>query len=280
MRAPSPSRRRSSASLTASSGSTAADDSGEVEIARECELGEARQVGCCVSRAVVRAADPLVGEELDRRKRDVDAFGRESDDDCGSAGPQAVPGEAHRLRAPDDLERVVGAAAGQPRHARGGRRRAGLDRVRRSARKRELELRRVEVDRDDRIGAGEAERRDDLEADAAASDDDSRLAGCTRAAFRTAPKAVTTPQPRSEACHSGSSRGSGTAPAAGTTVRSAKQAVMSPCWSGVPSGSESRDVPSMRTPRGPFSPAGMQRWKRPARHSAHVRHAGTMQKPT
>ena len=37
---------------------------------------------------------------------------------------------------------------------------------------------------------------------------------------------------------------------------------------------------TMRTPRGPFSPAGRQRLKRPARHSSHVRQAGTMQNAT
>ena len=36
----------------------------------------------------------------------------------------------------------------------------------------------------------------------------------------------------------------------------------------------------MSVPRGPFSPAGTHRWKRPAAHSSHVRQAGTMQKPT
>ena len=39
----------------------------------------------------------------------------------------------------------------------------------------------------------------------------------TRAALRTAPTAVTTPQPSSDACQSGSAAGIGTAQAAGTT---------------------------------------------------------------
>ena len=47
-----------------------------------------------------------------------------------------------------------------------------------------------------------------------------------------------------------------------------------------PSVSESLEVPTMSVPRGPFSPAGTHRWNRSAEHSAHVRHAGTMQKPT
>ena len=49
--------------------------------------------------------------------------------------------------------------------------------MRRSARSRELELRRVEVDGDDRARARDAERGDDLQPDATAADDDRRLAG-------------------------------------------------------------------------------------------------------
>ena len=45
-----------------------------------------------------------------------------------------------------------------------------------AARESELELRRIEVDRDDRVGAREAQRRDHLQADAAATDHRSRLA--------------------------------------------------------------------------------------------------------
>ena len=47
--------------------------------------------------------------------------------------------------------------------------------MRRAACERELELRRIEVDGDDRLGAGETERRDDLQSDTAAADHGSRL---------------------------------------------------------------------------------------------------------
>ena len=92
----------------------AGDHARQVELARERELRELREIARGVSGAVVRAADRLVGEELDRGKRDVDVLRGEADDDRGSAGPQAVPGESHRLGVADHLERVVGAAARDP----------------------------------------------------------------------------------------------------------------------------------------------------------------------
>ena len=89
--------------------------------------------------------------------------------------------------------------------------------------------------------------------------------GWTPAALRTAPIPVTTAQPRSAACQSGSSRGSGTAPPAATTVRSAKQAVRSPCFRVVPSASRSRLVPSISIPRAPCSATTSHRFGFPAR---------------
>ena len=101
-----------------------------------------------------------------------------------------------------------------------------------------------------------------------------------RATLRTAPMPVTAPQPSSAACHSGTPGASGTTPAAATTVRSAKHATVRPCWSGVPSGSASRDVPSISVPRNPASPAGPQSVGRPARQALQAPHDGIMQKTT
>ncbi len=102
----------------------------------------------------------------------------------------------------------------------------------------------------------------------------------TRPTFRTAPNPVTTPQPSSAACHSGSSRGTGTAPPAATTAYSAKHAVCRPCCSGVPSGRRSRLVPSISNPRMLFAVAGSHRFGRPARQVRHARQAGTKQNAT
>ena len=55
------------------------------------------------------------------------------------------------------------------------------------------------------------------------------LSPTRRRARLTAPIPVTTPHPSSAACHSGIEGGSGTAPAAGTTAYSAKQATIRPC---------------------------------------------------
>ena len=90
----------------------------------------------------------------------------------------------------------------------------------------------------------------------------------TRAALRTAPTAVTTPQPSSDACQSGSAAGIGTAHAAGTTARSAKQATKLKCCAGRPSASRSRLVPSSSIPAHARSPATSQRLRRPAAQAA------------
>ena len=102
----------------------------------------------------------------------------------------------------------------------------------------------------------------------------------TPAALRTAPAPVTTPQPSSEACHSGMSAVSGTAPAAATTVRCAKHAVIRPCWSVSPAPSCRREVPSISVPRSALRPAGSQRLRRPARQARHCPHDGTNENAT
>ena len=101
----------------------------------------------------------------------------------------------------------------------------------------------------------------------------------TRPALRTAPIPVTTPHPRSAACQSGSLAGIFTAPAAATTVCSAKHAVISACWSVVPFECN-RLVPSMSVPAKPFFPAGSQRFGRPDRQARHERQAGTKESAT
>src|SRR5262245_3776115 len=102
----------------------------------------------------------------------------------------------------------------------------------------------------------------------------------TFATFATAPAPVTTPQPRSAACHSGSSSGIRTAPPAATTVYSEKHAVRRPCWSVVPSGRRRRLVPSMSIPVTPCSATTSQRFGFPARQYRHERHAGTKHSAT
>ena len=101
----------------------------------------------------------------------------------------------------------------------------------------------------------------------------------TRATLRTAPKPVTTPQPSSAACQSGSSREILTALAAATTVRSAKHAVSRPCWSVSPFTCR-RLVPSSSVPATLHLPAGSQRLRRPDRQARQLPHAGTSAKAT
>ena len=110
---------------------------------------------------------------------------------------------------------------------------------------------------------------DHLQPDAAAADHARRSRpAATRATLRTAPTPVTTPQPSSAACHSGSSVGIGTAPRAATTQRSAKHAVMQDVLQRrAVRRARSRDVPSISIPAQPCSPAGSHRLGRPARQA-------------
>ena len=73
-------------------------DAREVEIAGERERGEPGKIGGGVPRSVVRAADALVGEELDRGEGDLHSFGASPTTTAVPPRPDAVPGEAHRLR--------------------------------------------------------------------------------------------------------------------------------------------------------------------------------------
>ena len=88
------------------------DDPREVDLARERERREPRQLCRRVTRAVVGAAQRLLGEELDRRQRHLDARAARA-----RRRPPSPPGrstsQASRIVSgrPIDLERVVDAAA-------------------------------------------------------------------------------------------------------------------------------------------------------------------------
>ena len=158
--------------------------------------------------------------------------GRDADDDRGGARPQHVPGEADRAR-----------ASRRPR--RRGRRRPGTTASTASTGS-------VPAAGGDGVGRARgcvasaslaasrstATMRPAPASRAAATTcsptppqptTHTRLPGADPAALRTAPTAVTTPQPSSDACHSGSPRGSGTAAPAGTTQRSAKHETKLKC---------------------------------------------------
>ncbi len=104
--------------------------------------------------------------------------------------------------------------------------------------------------------------------------------GATRAALRTAPTAVTTPHPISDACQSGRLDGTGTAHAAGTTQRSAKHETKLKCWTGVPSGSRRRELPSSSAPAQAAAAAASQRLRRPAAQARQAPQEGTKQNAT
>src|SRR5207302_3333678 len=140
------------------------------------ELGELRQVAGRVARAVVRAAQRLVGEKLDPRHGDIDAARNEADDDDLAPRPDRLPRETDRLGPADDLERVVGAAVCQRPHGPGDVVALGLDELRRAARTRELEVPGAAVDGDDRRGAREPRAGHDLQPHTAAADHAYRIA--------------------------------------------------------------------------------------------------------
>ncbi len=129
-------------------------------------------------------------------------------------------------------------------------------------------------------GAGQARAGHDLQADTAAADHRHASPGCTRAAFRTAPSPVTTPQPTSAACQSGSDAGRGTAEAAGydAALGEAGHAQEVLDRGAVRKRQASGAVTS--TPGPLWSPAGSHRFAWPARHRAQTPHDGTKQKPT
>ena len=102
----------------------------------------------------------------------------------------------------------------------------------------------------------------------------------TPAAWVTAPKPVTTPQPSSAACHSGTSWGIGMTLLAQTTACSAKQAIVRPCWRVSPAASRSRRAPVGRFPATDWAPTGSHSVRCPDRHAAQVPHEATRQNTT
>src|SRR5262249_17503974 len=136
----------------------------------------------------------------------------------------------------------------------------GVDDVRRTLFARKLELLRHAVDGDDRRRTRDPRPATTCRPTPPQPKTATDSPAFTAATLRTAPRPVTTPQPSSADCHRGRPSGSGTAPPAATTARSAKHAVINPCCSAVPSGRRSRLVPSISVPRTAFSPARPQRF--------------------
>src|SRR5690606_38712896 len=108
---------------------------------------------------------------------------REVDVEAGDADQDdlaALAGDVDRLldRRPeaDDLEGDVGTPAGQAEDPQSGIDLVGLDRVGRPELAGHLQLRLEHVDGDDLGGTGDAGALDDVEADAAAADDDDVVA--------------------------------------------------------------------------------------------------------
>ena len=279
-RAPSPRRRRPSAASTSSSSIRSDTTPSRSSRPSTTSCAIPRSARAHVRRPVVAPGDRLLAQELDRRQRHFDAEGSDADHGRGPAGAQHVPGLADRRRRADHLERVVDSAARSARappapHRRErspphGSRHGGpharacpmRGRPPRSWPRRPAARRRSPAGRHRRSRSP-------------------HTVSPTRTPARlTAPIPVTTPHPSSAACHRGIDAGSGTAPAAGTTAYSAKQATMKPCWSSVPSRARRREVPSISIPATPLRPAGSHSVGRPDRHGPQMPHAGTRQNAT
>ncbi len=88
----------------------------------------------------------------------------------------------HRVGAARQLEGVIDAAARQVAHLFDAVRVARADRVRRADAERHFEPRRLAVDRDDRLRAGESRAQHAGQTDAAQADDRNRVVrrGCAR----------------------------------------------------------------------------------------------------
>ena len=228
-RAPSPRRRRSSAASIPSSSIRSETTSSTANWSPvERPAAEPRQQHVHVGRAVVAAADRLLRQELDRRQRHVDALRGQPDDDGGARRDGARPtpgGSSRRLPTTSNawstpppvsatISRVTPAPAG--------------DRVRRAAATRELELRRLAVDGDDRRRPGQPCAGDHLQPDAAAADHADALAdphaggvdGADPGDDATAEQRGLPQRELARDRHGA---------AAGSTAYSAKQATSSPC---------------------------------------------------
>ena len=152
------------------------DDVGDRETARHDVVGHRRHHCRRVAGAVVAAAQPLLGQQLQRGQRDLDARRRDPDDGRGRARPQDVPGEPDRRGGADRLERVVDAARRDRQHRGDGVAVRGDGIASRRAPSASSSLRRVALDSDHAAGAGEPGGRHELQPDAAAADDADGLA--------------------------------------------------------------------------------------------------------
>ena len=168
-------------------------------------------------RAVVAADDRLLGQELDRRQRHLDARRGQADTIAVPPGRSASQACADRRGAPDDLERVVDAAAGAraaPRDDVGDRSR----RPRACAPRRRASSSFAGPRSTATIVAAPASRAAAITCSPTPPQPITHTRSPIRAggARLTAPNPVTTPQPSSAACHSGISGGIGiAAPARG-----------------------------------------------------------------
>src|SRR6185369_3071466 len=129
----------------------------ELDSAGEIAVDEPRQLRASLRTAERRAAPRAAGDEEERPRVNLLAGAGDADDD--RLAPSLVRARqrlAHDLDVADALEGVVDAAAG---HLHDGADDvadgAGIDRIRRAERRRERELRGIDVDRDDPLCAGE-----------------------------------------------------------------------------------------------------------------------------
>ena len=233
VRRPSPRRSRSNASSMPVEVADVRDGVGQREAAVDREPREPADLDRRVRRAVVAAAQPLLAEQLQRGQRDRRADSARSRRRSPSPPAAARPTPAASWR------------AARPPRTRGRRRPARAAGPRSAASPSAASTASVAPRR--RASSSFAGSRSTAMIRPAPA---SRAAAticsptppqpttqtlspsATRAALRTAPKPVMTAHPSSAPCHSGSSGGSGTADAAGTTQRSAKQETKLQCCDG------------------------------------------------
>ena len=263
VRAPSPRRSRSSAASTPSRSVVCVTTVARSSSPASRELRQLGQITGGVARAVVRPAYRLVGEEVDPGHRDLDPARHETDDDRLAAGTDRVPGEPDRVRTADDLEGVIGTAAGALSDGcddiLGGR----VDRVGRADGPRKVELLRIAVDGNDRSRAGEPSAGDHLQTDAAAADHAhasrraQRARHCGRRRSRSRRRSRAAPPARAAARRESARRSLRRRPSARRSTRSSARAAACPRSHGA------AIVPSSSMPAIALRPATSQRLRMP-----------------
>ena len=147
----------------------------DLDLAVHVPVDDARHVGAAARAAERRALPDAAGDQLERARRDLLAGAGDADDDAHApAAMAALERLAHQLDVADALEAVVGAAAGELDEV-GDEIAADLvrvDEVGHAEAAADGLARRVEVDADDLVGAGDARALHDVEADAAEPEDD------------------------------------------------------------------------------------------------------------